>query len=288
MRRTLIALFSLLAVTAAAAPAADDVPKGTLARIKATNTINLGHREQSRPFSFVGEDRKPAGYSVDLCLKVVDGIKQQLGLQQLKVNWVPLQSNDRVDAVADGKVDLVCGVTTVTLSRLERVDFSNYIYVDGGTALVKKASGMQRLADLNGRKVAVQPGTTTIGALRQALPKRKINVEVVEVPNLATGMQLLEQGKVDALAADRTVLIATGNASREPKAWALLDEDFSLEPFALMMQRGDPGFRLAVNRELAKLYRSGNVDEIFFRWFGQLGKPSVLMQAMFYLNGLQD
>jgi len=288
LRRTLIALFSLLAATAAAAPAADNVPKGTLARIKATKTINLGHREQSRPFSFVGEDRKPAGYSVDLCLKVVDGIKQQLGLQQLKVNWVPLQSNDRVDAVADGKVDLVCGVTTVTLSRLERVEFSNYIYVDGGTTLVKKASGMQRLADLNGKKVAVQPGTTTIGALRQTLPRRKINVEVVEVPNLAQGMQLLEQGKVDALAADRTVLISTGNASREPKEWALLDEDFSLEPIALMMQRGDPGFRLAVNRELAKLYRSGDVDEIFFRWFGQLGKPSVLIQAMFYLNGLQD
>lgn len=288
MRRSLIALFSLLAATAAAAPAAADVAKGTFARIKATKTINLGHREQSRPFSFVGEDRKPAGYSVDLCLKVVDGIKQQLGLQQLKVNWVPLQSNDRVDAVADGKVDLVCGVTTVTLSRLERVEFSNYIYVDGGTTLVRKSSGMQRLADLNGRKVAVQPGTTTIGALRQALPRRKINVEVVEVPNLAQGMQLLEQGKVDALAADRTVLIATGNASREPKEWTLLDEDFSLEPIALMMQRGDPAFRLAVNRELAKLYRSGDVDEIFFRWFGQLGKPSVLMQAMFYLNGLQD
>lgn len=287
MLRALIALISLLAAMAAH-PAAAEAPKATLARIKATQTITLGHREQSRPFSFVGDDGKPAGYSVDLCLKVVDGIKRDLQLRQLAIKWVPLQAGDRVDAVAGGKVDLVCGVTTVTLGRLERVDFSSYIYVDGGTVLAKKAAGLHRLADLNGRKVAVQPGTTTIRALREALPRRKISVEVVEVPNLAQGMQLLEQGKVDALAADRTVLIATGKASRQADEWALLDEDFSLEPIALMMKRGDADFRLAVNRQLARLYRSGDVDEIFYRWFGDLGKPGVLMQAMFYLNGLQD
>jgi ABC-type amino acid transport substrate-binding protein len=286
LHRILIALFSLLAATAAGAAA--DAPKGTIARIKATHSIILGHREQARPFSFAGDDGKPAGYSVDLCLKVVEGLRQALHMRRIRVKWVPLQADNRVQAVAAGKVDLECGVTTVTLSRLERVDFSSYIYVDGGTALARKASGMHRLADLDGRTVAVQPGTTTLAALREALPRRRINVQVVEVPGLAQGMQLLEQGKVDALAADRTVLINTGNASREPGEWALLDEDFSLEPIALMMKRGDADFRLAVNRELAKLYRSGDVDEIFYRWFGQLGNPGVLLRAMFYLNGLQD
>ena len=286
MRRILLAL-AALALTSATALAAD-APKGTISRIKATKTITLGHREQARPFSFVGEDGKPAGYSVDLCLRVVDGLREQLRLSQLKVKWVPLQADNRVAAVANGKVDLECGVTTVTLSRLARVDFSSYIYVDGGTAMAKKAAGLHRLADLDGKKVAVQPGTTTLRELREGLPRRRINVEVVEVADVARGIELLEQGKVDALAADRTVLIGTGNASREPAQWALLDEDFSMEPLALMMKRGDPDFRLAVNRELAKLYRTGDVDEIFYRWFGQLGNPGVLLRAMFYMNGLQD
>lgn len=285
MRRILLAL-AALALTAPA-PAADP-PKSTIARIKATNTITLGHREQARPFSFNGEDGKPAGYSVDLCLKVVEGMRQALNLRRIKVKWVPLQADNRVQAVATGMVDMECGVTTVTLSRLERVDFSSFIYVDGGTALAKKEAGLHRLADLNGKKVAVQPGTTTIRELREGLPRRRINVEVVEVHNVAQGMQLLEQGKVDALAADRTVLIGTGNASKDPAKWALLDEDFSMEPLALMLKRGDPDFRLAVNRELAKLYRTGDVDEIFYRWFGQLGNPGVLLRAMFYMNGLQD
>lgn len=286
MRRILLAL-AALALTSAAAVAAD-TPKSTLARIKATGTITLGHREQARPFSFTGEDGKPAGYSVDLCLKVVEGMRQALNLRQIKVKWVPLQADNRVQAVAAGKVDMECGVTTVTLSRLERVDFSSFIYVDGGTALVKKEAGLHRLSDLNGRKVAVQPGTTTLRELREGLPRRRVSVEVVEVANMAQGMQLLEEGKVDALAGDRTVLVGTGNASKDPARWALLDEDFSMEPLALMMKRGDPDFRLAVNRELAKLYRTGDVDEIFYRWFGQLGNPGVLLRAMFYMNGLQD
>lgn len=287
MRRILLAL-AALALTPAAVAVAADTPKSTLARIKATGTITLGHREQARPFSFTGEDGKPAGYSVDLCLKVVEGMRQALNLRQIKVKWVPLQADNRVQAVAAGKVDMECGVTTVTLSRLERVDFSNYIYVDGGTALAKKEAGLHRLADLNGRKLAVQPGTTTLRELREGLPRRRISVEVVEVANVAQGMQLLEEGKVDALAGDRTVLVGTGNASKDPARWALLDEDFSMEPLALMMKRGDPDFRLAVNRELAKLYRTGDVDEIFYRWFGQLGNPGVLLRAMFYMNGLQD
>lgn len=286
MRRILLAL-AALALTSAAAVAAD-TPRSTIARIKATSTITLGHREQARPFSFTGEDGKPAGYSVDLCLKVVEGMRQALNLRQIKVKWVPLQADNRVQAVAAGKVDMECGVTTVTLSRLERVDFSSFIYVDGGTALAKKEAGLHRLSDLNGRKVAVQPGTTTLRELREGLPRRRVSVEVVEVANMAQGMQLLEEGKVDALAGDRTVLVGTGNASKDPARWALLDEDFSMEPLALMMKRGDPDFRLAVNRELAKLYRTGDVDEIFYRWFGQLGNPGVLLRAMFYMNGLQD
>lgn len=269
-------------------PAMAGSQPGTLDKIKSSGTLVLGHRESAASFSFRQKDGTPAGYSVDLCLKVADGIKRQLKLDDLKIKWVQVTAEDRIAAVEKGVVDLECGVTTVTLSRMERVDFSNLIFVDGGTMLVKKASGMLRLEDLKGKKVAVQPGTTTLDALRQGLPRRKINVEIVTVPDLSQGLQLLEQGKVDALAADRTVLTGLGASSAGADQLSLLDEDFSLEPFALAMRRGDPDFRLAVNRQLAALYRSGNVDEIFYRWFGKLGNPSVLTKAMFYLNALQE
>jgi len=269
-------------------PAMAGSQPGTLDKIKSSGTLVLGHRESAASFSFRRTDGTPDGYSVDLCLKVADGIKRQLKLDNLKIKWVQVTAEDRLAAVEKGVVDLECGVTTVTISRMERVDFSNLIFVDGGTMMVKKASGMLRLEDLKGKKVAVQPGTTTIDALRQSLPRRRVNVEIVTVPDLAQGLALLEQGKVDALAADRTVLVGLGTASKNADQLSLLDEDFSFEPFAFMLRRGDADFRLAVNRELSALYRSGDVDEIFYRWFGKLGNPSVLTKAMFYLNAFQE
>jgi ABC-type amino acid transport substrate-binding protein len=269
-------------------PALADSQPGTLDKIKSSGTLVLGHRESAASFSFRRTDGTPDGYSVDLCLKVAEGIKRQLKLDNLKIKWVQVSAEDRLAAVEKGTVDLECGVTTVTISRMERVDFSNLIFVDGGTMMVKKASGMLRLEDLKGKKVAVQPGTTTIDALRQSLPRRKVNVEIVSVPDLAQGLALLEQGKVDALAGDRTVLVGLGAASKNADQLSLLDEDFSFEPFAFMLRRGDADFRLAVNRELSALYRSGDVDEIFYRWFGTLGNPSVLTKAMFYLNAFQE
>jgi glutamate/aspartate transport system substrate-binding protein len=278
-------LFPLLALLVA--PAHAEAPKDTLANIKATKTINLGYREYARPYAFSNDARSPDGYSVDLCRKVVDSIKSSLKLDKLTVNWVPVTADNRIGLVQQGKIDLECGSTTVTLSRLEKVDFSNLIFVDGGTTMVKKSSGMARLADLNGKKVAVLAGTTTEDALRRGLPVRGIKVEIVVVPDFDAGMQQFSQGKVDALAGDRTTLIGVGRASRIADQISLLDEDFSVEPIALMMRR-DPDFRLAVNRELSRLYRTGDVDEIFYKWFGQLGKPSVLTKAMFYLNGLHE
>jgi len=269
-------------------PALADSRESTLDKVKASGTLVLGHRESAASFSFKQKDGTPAGYSVDLCLKVADGIKRQLKLDALKVKWVQVTVEDRIAAVESGKIDLECGVTTATLSRMERVDFSNLIFVDGGTMLVKKSSGMLRLADVNGRKVAVQPATTTIEAMRNDLPRRRVNVEIVTVPNLEQGLLLLEQGKVDALAADRTVLVGLGASSKNPDQLSLLDEDFSFEPFAFMLRRGDTDFRLAVNRELSALYRSGDVDQIFYRWFGQLGNPSILTKAMFYLNAYRE
>lgn len=279
----LFPLVALLAAPPAAAASAD-----TLANIKATKTLRLGHREQARPFSFARDGKSPDGYSVDLCLKVSEAIKQHLKLDKLTVKWVPVQASNRISLVQQGKIDLECGVTTVTLSRLEKVDFSNLIFVDGGTTMARKASEMHRLTDLDGRKVAVVKGTTTEDALRRGLPLRKISIEITEVADFDQGLKLLEQGTVDALAGDRSTLIGVGKASREPGQFALLDEDFSLEPIALMMRRGDPDFRLVVNRELSRLYRTGDVDEVFYKWFGQLGNPSILTKAMFYLNALHE
>src|SRR5262245_37469140 len=149
----------------AASPAMGQDLQGTLKKISDTKTINIGYRETAVPFSFVGADKQPAGYTVDLCRRVAGGIQQQLKLADLKVNWVLVTSENRIQMVANGTVDLECGPTTQTLRRSEQVDFSLMTFVDGGSFLVKADSKLNSLADLASKKVAVIPSTTTATSL---------------------------------------------------------------------------------------------------------------------------
>jgi ABC-type amino acid transport substrate-binding protein len=259
---------------------------GTIERIKATKTILLGYRESSVPFSFVGPDRKPAGYSVDLCTRIAADLQRQLQMPDLEVRWVPVNVENRIPAVTDGRIDLECGSTTNTLSRQEQVDFSLTTFLTGGSLLA--LSGAQLGTDLRGIRVGVIPGTTTERVLREALAKGGSNAVLVPVKDHAEGLAGVENRSVDAYASDRVILIGLAAASRDPARFALADTYFSYEPYALMMRRGDPAFRLAVNRVLARLYRSGQIQDVYTRWFGQLGVPSPLLLAMFAIEGLPE
>ena len=261
---------------------------GTLKRISETRSITLGHRTDSVPFSFVGPDKQPAGYTVDLCKRVVAGLQQQLKLAELKISWVPVTAESRMGAVAKGQVDLECGTTTATLSRQETVDFSNLIFVDGGGILLRVDHSAQRLADLGGKRIAVTAGTTAETRLPEVLKARMINAQVVVMKGESEPLAAVEAGKVDAYANDRVVLFSLAVKSKDAAKLALLNADFSFEPYALMLQRNDPAFRLAVNRALARIYATDAIGEIYHRWFGKFGAPSDLLLSMYYINALPE
>ncbi len=263
-------------------------PLRTLDRIKTDATIRLGYRSGAAPFSFRERDGRVRGYSAELCTRVAAGLQKQLGLSHLRIEWVALDADNRLEAVASGRADMECGTTTISLSRYEKVDFSLPIFIDGGSVLVSAASRVERLADLDGKKVAVIRGTTTERALERQLELTGAKAQAVPVKDGAEGIGLLAQGKVDGYASDRIVLIGLRSTAAEPEKLKLLENDFSFEPYALVVRRDDPDFRLAVNRALVDLYRSGEIDPIFYRWLGNLGQPSPLLNAMFYLSTLPE
>jgi ABC-type amino acid transport substrate-binding protein len=262
--------------------------QSTLDKIKTTHTIVMGYREASLPFSYVGTDKTPVGYAIDLCARVAAGIQQQLGLNDLHVTWLPVTPENRIAMVANGTIDLECGSTTNTLSRQEQVDFSHMTFVDGGSLLVSTASKINNLSDLAGRRVAVIPGTTTEQVLVEALQKANMQVELVRVREHSDGIAALETGSADAYASDRVILINLALTSKDPTKLVLADQYLSYEPYGLMLRRGDADFRLAVNRVLSRLYRSGQIYPLYERWFGAVDRASPLLQTMYLLHGLPE
>ena len=269
-------------------PADATAQSPTLNRIKATGTISLGYRDNAVPFSYKDRDGRIKGYSVELCTRVAGAIQKELGMTELKIEWLPVEASNRLDYVISGKVDAVCGTTTMTLGRMQKVDFSLPIYVDGGSVLVRARSKLTKLAELQGKKVAVIAGTTTEEELGRGLDSRGTKATMVQVKTAAEGMALLNKGSVDGYAADRVVLAYLRLRSPNPDAYSFVAGDFSYEPFGLPMRRDDPDFKLAVNRALAAIYRTGDIDGIFQRWLGALGVPGPLLHAMFYLSAIPE
>jgi ABC-type amino acid transport substrate-binding protein len=220
---------------------------------------------------------------------VVAGIQAQLKLDKLEIKWVGASTPERLKLVAAGKADLECGITTHTLRRREQVDFSLPVFIDGGGVLVPKGSPIIGLPGLDGRKIAVVRGTTTAGHLEQALKKRSASAQIVPAEDRKSAMAMLDRGEVEAYAGDRGVLIgqAMTTKTRTPE-WTLLDVQFSYEPYAFAMPRGDPALRLAVDRALAGIYRSRQVEDVYGRWLGRFGPPPPLVQAMFVLNQIPE
>jgi glutamate/aspartate transport system substrate-binding protein len=262
--------------------------QGTLKKIKDSGTITIGYREQSVPFSFKGTDGKPAGYSVDLCQRIATGVQQQLKLSKLDVKWVAVTPETRISSVVNGTIDLECGSTTNSLSRQEQVDFSHMTFVDGGSLLVKASQKLAAFQDLSGKKIGVVPGTTTETAVKNALQKAFVTAQIVPVKDHREGLSALDAGTIDAYASDRTILIGLVVTATDPTQYAIAEQYLSYEPYGFMLKRGDAPFRLAVNRVLSSLYRSGEIMQIYGRWFGKLGPPSKILIAMYALHALPE
>jgi len=284
MRSGLAICFVLLAMVA---PAVGQEIRPTLDKIKETGVIKLGHRETSRPFSFRSGDGQPAGFSVDLCLQVATAIRESQKLPGLKVAWVAVTPADRIASLVKGTIDLECGSTTITFSRMEQVAFSHMISVDGGSLLATADSGIGTVKDLAGKRVGVIPNTTTEKALAAALAAASVQATVTPVAEVAEGLRSLEEGRLDAYASDRILLAGLLATAKNPAKLRLSGEFFSYEPYGLMLRRGDNAFQAQVNRTLSRLYRSGLV-QIYERWFGPFATASPLVKALYLLHSWPD
>jgi ABC-type amino acid transport substrate-binding protein len=283
-----LALAALLAGCASAGTGAAPATTTTLDKIKSTKTVLLGYRDSSVPFSFADQNRAPAGYQVDLCQRVVEDLRRDLKLPDLEAKWVPVTVESRMSAVMNGAIDIECGSTTNTLSRQEQVDFSLTTFVTGASLL---ALSGRDIGELGGVRIAVIPGTTTDQIIKDAMARGGAGAsqaQLLAVKDHAEGLLALVNRTADVYATDRAILIGLVLSTPEPQRFALLDRYLSYEPYALMVRRGDPAFRLAVNRSLARLYRSGDILAVYRKWFGQWGPPSVLTVGMYAIEGIPE
>lgn len=284
IRTITLALTLLLAAGTLPAQTLD----GRLKQIAGTKTVTIAYRTDAIPFSYLDEKKQQAdGYSIDLCKRVVNLIGQQLKLPDIQVKWLPVTVQTRFDAITKGQADMECGSSTVTLSRLKQVDFSSFIFAESTGLLTKAAAGLRSLSDFSGKRISVIAGTTNESAIRTQLARLKVNATVIPFKSRDEAFAALVDDKADAYAADKLLLVGAVSRSKDQKFFLLPDE-LSFEPYGIALPRGDAGLRQAVNAALSQIYGSGEIIQIYGRWFGQFGEPGQIQKVMFILGTIPD
>ncbi|MGA9410647.1 MAG: amino acid ABC transporter substrate-binding protein [Roseobacter sp.] len=257
------------------------LPAQTLERIKETGQLVIGFRTDAAPLSFL-EDNQPQGYTPTVCFELAAKIGAQLGMTDIEVIFETVDTENRFDKVAQGEIDLLCGASSITLSRRESVDFSVPVYVDG-TTVALQADGPQSLPELAGFKVGVRSGTTTLEALTNSLTAANIEAEVIQFADHPSGMAALEGDAIQAYFADQSILMSMLMEMENAEQFKVLDQILTVEKHGLAMARGDSDFRLAVDRGLADLFNSGEMRRIFEATVPG-AQPGFALEAMFLLS----
>jgi polar amino acid transport system substrate-binding protein/glutamate/aspartate transport system substrate-binding protein len=260
---------------------------GALDRIGHDQALRIAYREDAPPFSYKGKSGAPAGFVVDLCRAVAKRLGDQLKLASLKIVFVPVTAADRFAAVSSGKADLLCEPTTETLARRQEVDFSIPTFVDGAGLMIR-TDGPRSLNSLGGRKIGVLAGTTTEQELHNTLKAAGIDADVIPAKTHEEGLAMLDDNKISAYFADRSILLFLIRQSKAPDKLMLADNYLSIEPYALALPRGDEDFRLAVDRALSHIYRDGEIGAIFKETFGGKAKPSGIVETLYAISALPD
>jgi ABC-type amino acid transport substrate-binding protein len=286
----LIPLFAALclAPTLALAQMAGAPFEGRLKKIHDSKTISVAYRTDAMPFSFEGTDKKPSGYTVELCRSVIGVIERQIGVAPLQVKWVPVTLQNRFSTIANGGADMECGASTVTLGRMSQVSFSSLTFVDGTALLVRNSTQGTSLMDLANKKIGVITGSSNEKALTAAMKAKVVTATVVPVKTREDGLAELEAGNIDAFASDRILLVGLASKAKDPKSLALLGDPISYEPYAIALPRGDWAMQQSVNAALAQIYGSSALNELYTRWFGALGRPPAVLEVMFALGRLPE
>lgn len=253
-----------------------------LSRIAEDGVINVGHRESSVPFAYIGDDGEPIGFSIDLCLNIVEAVEDEIGMD-VEINWVAVNPQTRIPLMANGTIDLECGSTTNKLSRQEQVDYAYTTFITGTKILTKRDSGINSVDDLAGKAIALAQGTTNERAIKAAIEDRNISdVSIQSVRDHSEGFLALETDRVDAYSTDDVLLFGLIDKARNPDDYTVVGEFLSYDPYALMVPKDDSDYRLVVNRTLVGLFSSGEFHEIYDKWFEPLSIPmsSMLQTAV--------
>lgn len=240
---------------------------GTLKKIKDTNTITIGYRESSIPFSFLDDKQQPVGYAIDLCMKIVDTVKADLKLPNLKVAMQPVTSSNRIPLLRNGTIDLECGSTTNSKVRQEQVSFGPSYFVINVTAAVKKSSNINTLADLNGKTISTTSGTTSVPLLKGYKKTENIQVKEIYGKDHAEAFLLMVDDRAVAFVMDNILLAGQIANSKRPSDYKILPESLSQEPYSMMLRKDDPQFKALVDKSIGAVMKSGEINKIYAKWF---------------------
>jgi glutamate/aspartate transport system substrate-binding protein len=282
-----IALIALISMSVSGTSSAGNA--STLEQIKKDEVIRIGYRKAEPPMSFLNEDKQPIGYSIDLCLHIVNEVKSILKNPNIATRYVPVTASNRFEALSNNSIDILCGATTKTLSRSERVDFTQLTFITGAALLSLKTAKIEGFTDLMGKKIAVVKDTTTMDVLAKTLRNEASDAKVIAVDSAAIGMDLVIKGEVDAFSSDQIVLIGLVVTHKNPRQFAVSDKVFSFEPFALAVRRNDAEFRLLADRVLSRLSRSSQIIKVYKQWFGKyITEVPALLEALYILNATPE
>lgn len=268
-------------LTLALALPAQPAVAGVLDRVKETGVFRIGYRADAPPYSYQDSRGRPAGYIVDLCREVAGALGSGV-----KPQYVLVHAGERFKAVHDGKIDILCDPSSITLERRATVDFSMPTFLDGAGVLSRQSNPVQRFEDLERKRVGVLIGTTTERVLTEALKSLGVNATIVPVLDHRNGMKMVEDTDLDAYVADRSILSAMLREGGRP-GFELSRRYFSYETYGLALPHNDSAFRLLVDKTLAQLYRSGRIKAILARTFGDAPSDEML-EAMFVINSLPE
>ncbi len=260
-------LLVLVTCALGTAPAIAQELTGTLKKIKETGTITLGYRESSIPFSYLNDKQQPVGYAMDLCYKVVDAVKADLKMPNLKVALQPVTSGNRIPQLQAGNIDMECGSTTNSVERQKQVWFGPTYFVINVTAAVKKSSGIKTLAELNGKTISTTSGTTSVPLLKQYSKTQNIEVKEIYGKEHSESFLLLAQDRVSAFVMDDILLAGQIANSANPNDYYIIPESLRKEPYSMMLRKDDTQFKALIDKTITGVMKSGEIHKIYAKWF---------------------
>jgi glutamate/aspartate transport system substrate-binding protein len=240
---------------------------GTMQKIKAGGALVIGYRPVSVPFSMREGSAAPSGYTLDLCAHIIDSVRKELGLQEVKISYVEVKSSDRIQKLLDGEIDLECGSTTNTRERSEQVAFANTIFVTSSRILTHASAPIKNLAGLKGQRVAIAQGASAAPLLTRIDTEQGLNIHYVRVKDFSEGYQALDAGRADAFVSDDIQFAQFIGRSSHPRDYAVVGEPISIDPLGIMMRKQDTQLLAIANRTLAALATSGEFNKIYAKWF---------------------